>query len=469
MSVPTSVSQLLEMQRVTYAVSESRGQQQYSITGQPHEQYLRHAGAVKSLILHDVDGWVQVLVGAGSLFDIHAANQLLERNMRPLSGAKLQEFYDRHHYTSTPALPKLGGMATLIDQRLLDQPVLLLDSGAAGLLEMTQADFALMVPGTVVGDISEPVAALEARLNAVRDVEVELLTAVKNFTTRRIRQRLEDTLELPALPETAERIIQLRVDPNADVSDLAQIVERDPSLAAQVVSWAASPYYSAPGKIKSIQDAIVRVLGFDMVLNLALGLALGKTVSLPKDGPHGATSYWRQAVYTAAAMESLVTAIPRDQRPSFGLAYLSGLLHNFGWLVLSEVFPPQFSRICRSLEANTHLPSSLVEFHILGVTREHIASWLMELWGMPDEVVTALRCQYQSQHQSQTQTDHREYARLLFLAQQLLQQRGIGQGTLLGVPDEVFASLHLDPQKAEQALDTVMESAADLDNIAQYM
>lgn len=102
-------------------------------------------------------------------------------------------------------------------------------------------------------------------------------------------------MELPALPETAERIIHLRVDPNGDVSDLAQIVERDPSLAAQVVSWAASPYYSAPGKIKSIQDAIVRVLGFDMVLNLALGLALGKTVSLPKDGPHGATSYWRQA------------------------------------------------------------------------------------------------------------------------------------------------------------------------------
>lgn len=465
MPVPTSVSQLLETQRVTYAVTENAGQQQYTLTGQPHEQYLRHAGAVKSLILHDSEGWVQVLVGASCLFDIHAANQLLGRTLRPLGAAQLQAFYARHRYTSTPALPKLGGMITLIDQRLLDLPVLLLDSGADGLLEITQADFALMVPGTTVGDISEPVAALEARLHAVRDVEVELLTAVKNFTTRRIRQRLEDTLELPALPETAEQIIQLRVDPNGDVSDLAQIVERDPSLAAQVVSWAASPYYSAPGKIKSIQDAIVRVLGFDMVLNLALGLALGKTVSLPKDGPHGATCYWRHAVYTAAAMESLVTAIPRDYRPSFGLSYLSGLLHNFGWLILAEVFPPQFSRICRSLEANTHLPSSLVEFHILGVTREQIASWLMELWGMPEEVVVALRCQ----HQSHTQVKHGEYARLLYLAQQLLQQRGIGQGTQLGIPDELFASLHLDPQKAAQAIDTVLEAAADLDNIALYM
>ena len=52
--------------------------------------------------------------------------------------------------------------------------------------------------------------------------------------------------------------------------------------AAQVVSWAASPYYAAPGKIKSVHDAIVRVLGFDLVLNLALGLALGRSLSLPK-------------------------------------------------------------------------------------------------------------------------------------------------------------------------------------------
>lgn len=63
------------------------------------------------------------------------------------------------------------------------------------------------------------------------------------------------------------------------------MVETDPALAAQVVSWAASPYYASPGKIRSVEDAIVRVLGFDLVINLALGLALGKTLSLPKDHP----------------------------------------------------------------------------------------------------------------------------------------------------------------------------------------
>ena len=98
---------------------------------------------------------------------------------------------------------------------------------------------------------------------------------------RRIQQRLEATIEIPPLAETAQKIIKLRVDPNATIDDITGVVETDPALAAQVVSWAASPYYASPGKIRSVEDAIVRVLGFDLVINLALGLALGKTLSLP--------------------------------------------------------------------------------------------------------------------------------------------------------------------------------------------
>ncbi len=111
---------------------------------------------------------------------------------------------------------------------------------------------------------------------------------------------------MPPLPDSAQRIIKLRVDPYADMRALTSIVELDAPLAAQVVSWAASPYYAAPGKIKSVHDAIVRVLGFDLVLNLALGLALGKSLALPKDAPKGLSPYWQQSVYAATAVEALV-------------------------------------------------------------------------------------------------------------------------------------------------------------------
>lgn len=466
MPVPASVSQLLEKQNVNYSVAMRRDESEvYSVSDLPHEQHLRQVGAARSLILQDGEGRVQVVVSADGLFDIQTANQLLGRTLRPASAEELKGFLEKHKLTSIPALPKLGGMPTLVDRRLLDRQTVLLDSGANELLAIDQNDFAQMVSGAHIGDITVSLEALEKRLQDVSNDEADLLTAVKSFTAKRIKQRLEETLELPPLPETAQRIIKLRVDPNADVGDLANIVEVDPSLAAQVVSWASSPYYSAPGKIRSIHDAIVRVLGFDMVLNLALGLALGKTMSMPKDSVHGATSYWEQAVYTAATVESLVRVIPREHRPGFGMAYLSGLLHNFGWLALAEVFPPQFGHICRCLEVNNHIPTSFVEQHILGVTREQIASWLMQLWGMPEEVVIALR----HQHNSANTVEHGEYAKLIFLAQRLLQQKGIGQGPCLEIPQELFSQLHLDSERAQQAVEAIFDSSADLDNIAQQL
>ena len=110
-----------------------------------------------------------------------------------------------------------------------------------------------------------------------------------------------------------------------------------PALAAQVVSWAASPYYAAPGKIRSVEDAIVRVLGFDLVINLALGLALGKSLSLPKDHPQQATPYWQQSIYTAAVIEGLIRAMPRAERPEAGLTYLGGWLAGMAAVISTVV------------------------------------------------------------------------------------------------------------------------------------
>ncbi|WP_156509199.1 HDOD domain-containing protein, partial [Oleiphilus sp. HI0132] len=185
--------------------------------------------------------------------------------------------------------------------------------------------------------------------------------AIEKFTSLRIKQRLEDTLELPPLPQSAQEIIRLRSNPDAGADELADIIEKDPSLAAQVVSWASSSFYNAPGKIKSVHDAIIRVLGFDMVMNLAMGLALGRTLKVPKDEPKGYAPYWQQAMWLALGTTSILSKIDPTYRPSFGLSYLSGLLHNFGYLVLAHVFPPHFSLMCRYIEANPHLDSGYIE------------------------------------------------------------------------------------------------------------
>ncbi|MBB3169866.1 HDOD domain-containing protein [Simiduia aestuariiviva] len=458
MPLSASIIQFLDQHELDYQLTEPLD------TPMWHDQQLRNKAAARATLLEDEREHVLAIFPADSLLDLAAVNKILGRNMVAMCPKTLRKLFEKYELSSIPALPGLGGLTSIIDQQLLDRPKLYLDPGSrAQLLELPQKEFTRLAKQATTGQIAIPLASLES---VIEGDDTSIITnSIKQFTALRVKERLEETLELPPLPDTAQRIIQLRVNPNADISDLAHIVETDPSLASQVVSWAASPYYSAPGKIKSIHDAIVRVLGFDMVLNLSLGLSLGKTLSMPQDGVFGINRYWQQSVYMAAAMEGLVTAIPRDHRPGFGMAYLSGLVFNFGYLVMAEVFPPYFTKLCRSLEANPHVDHPQIEKHLLGVTRDHIASWLMELWNMPEEVVFALRYQ----NQPDCQGELAAYAKLLFVARRLLAQRGMPCGPRLEVPAQVYLDLHLDPVKAEATIDNILESSAELEHIASQM
>ncbi len=154
--------------------------------------------------------------------------------------------------------------------------------------------------------------------------------------------------------------------------------------------------------------------------------------------------------------------MPRAERPEAGLTYLAGLLHNFGYLLLAHVFPPHFSLICRHQEVNPHLGHSHIEQHLLGITREQIGSWLMRFWDMPEELAVALRFQEDPDYDGPLAV----YANLLCLTLRLLRQRQIGSGPSQEIPDSLLARLQISRDKAEEALDKVLQAEAALRELA---
>ena len=424
---------------------------------------LNPAQRVQAVLLEDELGALLALFPQSQLLDLSRLAELTGRKLVAVKPERLQRMLSKHQLALLPGLPALTSSPCLYEERLLQEPLLLIESGQAGvLLEIPSDAFKGLLSKASTARFGEPLKLIQPNLDRPHDDRAEITQAVQAFTARRIQQRLEETIEIPPLPETAQRIIKLRVDPDATVDDITGVVETDPALAAQVVSWAASPYYAAPGKIRSVEDAIVRVLGFDLVINLALGLALGKTLSLPKDHPQQATPYWQQAIYTAAVIDGLTRAMPRAQRPEAGLSYLGGLLHNFGYLVLAHVFPPHFSLICRHLEVNPHLSHSHIEQHLLGISREQIGAWLMRFWDMPEELATALRFQHDPDYDG----DHAPYPNLVCLAVSLLRSRGIGADPQVEISSALLERLGLTRAKADEALDKVLEAEAALRELA---
>ncbi len=417
---------------------------------------------VQAALLGDSIGTLLVLFPRDHLLDLSLLAELTGRRLAAVPPGQLQALLGQQGLTELPGFPVLSGSPCLYDERLLTQPRLLLESGTPGLLlNLSRDDLRSLLHKASAARFAVP--QVQANRDRPEQDVAQISLAVETFTARRIRQRLEETIEIPPLNVTAQKIIKLRVNPEASIEDVTDVVETDPALAAQVVSWAASPYYGSPVKIRSVEDAIVRVLGFDLVINLALGLALGKTMVLPQDHPRQTTPYWQQAIYTAAVVEGLTRAMPRHVRPEAGLSYLSGLLHNFGYLVLAHVFPPHFSLLCRHLEVNPHVEHDCVEQHLLGISREQIGGWLMQHWEMPAEVSTALRFQNEPDYDG----EHATYANVLCLALRLLRGRGIGAGPRQEIPAALLERLELTSERAEEALQKVMAAEAALRDLSR--
>jgi len=425
--------------------------------------HLPAASRVQAVLLDDEVGALMVLFPQNQLLDLNRLAELTGRKLTAVSVPRLKQMLDKHQLKALPGIPALTSSPCQYEKGLLDVETVYIQSGEAGLLlAIEHAPFKRMLVKASASSFGQEVEAISPNLDRPDDDTREITNAVQAFTARRIQKRLEETIEIPPLADTAQKIIKLRVDPNASIDDITGVVETDPALAAQVVSWAASPYYASPGKIRSVEDAIVRVLGFDLVINLALGLALGKTLSLPKDHPQQATPYWQQSIYTAAIIEGLTRAMPRAERPEAGLTYLAGLLHNFGYLLLAHVFPPHFSLICRHLEVNPHLHHTYVEQHLLGISREQIGAWLMKLWDMPEELSTALRFQHDPAYDGELAA----FPNLVCLATRLLRSRGIGSGPLEEIPDELLERLRITRDKAEDVVNKVLEAESLLRELA---
>ncbi|MGI9327826.1 MAG: HDOD domain-containing protein [Pseudomonadales bacterium] len=281
---------------------------------------------------------------------------------------------------------------------------------------------------------------------------------VSRFTSRRIEARLHETLSLPPLPKTANDILSLSQNRNYDLADLVAVVEQDPALAARLVGWANSAYFAAPGSVQNISDAIVRVIGFDGTINMALSIALDEAVPTAPPAIPGLPDYWVEALLTAALTEHLAS---RLRQPDFdpGTAYLVGLLSGFGTLVLGHVFPPQFEQICQLQGANRHLLYTHCDEAVLGLSREMIGAALLDSWELPITITQAVRQQHDP-------TTDQLFAQLLRFSRALLAAEGLSScptGIADPTPDP---RLELPAAAVASALELIREPLEELAALA---
>lgn len=415
----------------------------------------------RAVVLIDAQGPLMAILPSNHLLDFHALCELLGRELEPVPAAQLQGIFDDCAPRCCPPLGNAYGLNVIVDGVLLEHDNLYLEPGCHDqLLCLSRVELLRLLDNPRVGRFSHPISMLQGHNDAAT-----LTSTIEQFTPARIKRRVEEFHELPALPGTALDILELASDPRADAQDLARVIEKDAPLAARIMRYANSPLYGLPGRIKDLKGAIARVLGFDFVLNLALGITVGKSLRISLDGPLGLEAFWRHSVYSAALVEKLSLLMPADIRPRRGTAYLAGLLHNMGMLLLGHAFQAEFFLLNHYLAANPDVPVETVEKYLLGVGHDQIGAWLLSAWGLPEELVTAAR----SHHDEHYWGDHAHYAQLVLIADRLLARNGIGTGTLTELPAFSLQMLRLKADDVIAAAESLWAGNNELDELARMV
>ena len=221
----------------------------------------------------------------------------------------------------------------------------------------------------------------------------ELLFSQRVVSNERVRELMGRIGKLPSLPNVYFEV-SAAVDSNdANADQIAAIISKDGAMSAKVLQLANSPIFFGSRQVSSIQQAITR-FGMGQLKQLILQCSLFKCFEPTKGTPDFmGTSFWKysRAVAELARQISLAEG-QRDDRPDE--AYIAGLMHEIGYLILVSYAPDIFEHLCDLNEEVDHSPVA-AEHTVLDVAHNEAGAYLLSLWNIPTGVVEAVYYHHQ--------------------------------------------------------------------------
>ena len=159
----------------------------------------------------------------------------------------------------------------------------------------------------------------------------KLSTELEAILVKRIQS---DQLFLPTMPSLVTRVLELLHDPDAGMKEAAQLLEKDPVLAARALRMATSAAFAAGTKKVTLQEALAR-LGTKALKSLLVEASTQKLfVSRNAQINEQLKILWEHSVAVAMLARDVLALTGSSDSES---AYLAGLLHDVGKPVVASV------------------------------------------------------------------------------------------------------------------------------------
>ena len=189
------------------------------------------------------------------------------------------------------------------------------------------------------------------------------------------------------LPDAVTRIKDLIDDDSTSMQDIAEVVNFDPALMAQILRVANSALYNFPRQIDTVSKA-VQVIGSNAIYDLVVAYGVSKAFGAVDSSVIELDKFWEQSVSCALLCkyfaEKLGCAEPERM-------FVAGLLHNVGELIMVQ-FNPDIAKKCS--EFNEEQTPLKLQMQHLSASYSDIGSTLLRMWGLPESIANPIAKQH---------------------------------------------------------------------------
>jgi putative nucleotidyltransferase with HDIG domain len=208
----------------------------------------------------------------------------------------------------------------------------------------------------------------------------------KTATTQKIKRITESIISLPTLPAVVSKMLQLVDNPKTSAASLSRLIYTDQALTARILKLANSAYYGFPREISTVNMAIV-VLGFNTVKEMGLSLSVFEVFKGEgNDAIFDISRFWQHSIGCGSAARMLARRLKYHLA---GEAFVAGLLHDIGKIILRQYLPNEFSSVISKV-VHGGMDLDEAEIDIVGTSHAQIGGWLAEKWNLPRLIVDAI-------------------------------------------------------------------------------
>lgn len=186
--------------------------------------------------------------------------------------------------------------------------------------------------------------------------------------------------QLPALPQSAIRLLQLSQDPKNGPTEFAVPIEADPGLTGQVLKFVNSSYFGFSREISSVKLAITLV-GVRTIKNFALWSAVFSLLPNPRCGPFNLNSLWQDSLRRALFARAMATQLGLKEAEE---PFAAALLQDMAIPLLAKETPEVYVKLLEARKDGKFRLSAL-ERAVFGWTHADAAGIMARQWNLPDD------------------------------------------------------------------------------------